>query len=152
MKSSRTSTKTPFCKICFNAKKTKQDYTSHSIKDYSSNSSGVTVCPTILNTKCSYCHNKGHWKSECPKLKKNKTIPKLDIPKPKLVKNVYFNQEDLGEIYPLIEKNKVDTNKYNILAQENCNETPNMYVPLHKPITPTKILNWADCDSDTDYD
>jgi len=54
-----------FCRVCMNVGKTEQEYRSH----YTKNASGTVLCPTILNTICTYCKNQGHFKKECPSLK-----------------------------------------------------------------------------------
>ena len=57
--------KGPFCNVCHNAGKPEEVYTSHFVKD---KPNGVVVCPTLLNQKCRYCHEKGHTPKHCPKL------------------------------------------------------------------------------------
>ena len=64
---SRTVGSSPHCKVCFDAGKTKKEYTSHFVKS-SPGPSGVVVCPTLLRNKCSICYNFGHIKSYCPDL------------------------------------------------------------------------------------
>ena len=64
---SRTVGSSPYCKVCFDAGKTKKEYTSHFVKS-SPGPSGVVVCPTLLRNKCSICYNFGHIKSYCPDL------------------------------------------------------------------------------------
>ena len=48
-----------FCKVCFDAGKHESIYKSHYVKD-KVGSNGLVVCPTLLNQKCRYCHEKGH--------------------------------------------------------------------------------------------
>ena len=55
-----------FCPVCKSAGKSKEEYTSHFVKD---RPGGVVVCPTLLNQECNYCHDKGHTIKYCPKLK-----------------------------------------------------------------------------------
>ena len=57
-----------FCNICKNNNKSMVEYTSHNTKKVI-NGAVVVVCPTILNSNCTYCKEKGHFKSECPILK-----------------------------------------------------------------------------------
>jgi len=57
--------KGPFCNVCHNAGKPEEVYTSHFVKD---KPNGVVVCPTLLNQKCRYCHEKGHTPKHCPRL------------------------------------------------------------------------------------
>lgn len=58
-----------FCNICKNNNKSVSEYTSHNTKKMV-NGARVVVCPTILNSICTYCKEKGHFKSECAVLKK----------------------------------------------------------------------------------
>jgi hypothetical protein len=62
-----------FCKVCRDAGKSEKEYTSHFTNSVPG-SKGITVCPTILSTECSFCHQRGHWASEvyCPALKEKK--------------------------------------------------------------------------------
>ena len=63
--------KKTFCKVCFDAGKTEQEYTSHFLKDRPG-PNGKVVCPTLLATECRYCHEHGHFKSHCPVLDERK--------------------------------------------------------------------------------
>jgi len=63
--------KKPFCKVCFDAGKPEQEYTSHFLKDRPG-PNGKVICPTLLATECRYCHEHGHFKSHCPDLEKRK--------------------------------------------------------------------------------
>ena len=58
----------PFCKFCKDSGKSQQEFTSHYPKD-KPGKDGKVICPTILSNECRYCHEKGHAKSHCPKLK-----------------------------------------------------------------------------------
>lgn len=49
------------CKVCIDAGKTPEEYTSHWVKDRS----GIVTCPTLLNQKCLMCGNHGHTSSYC---------------------------------------------------------------------------------------
>ena len=59
--------KIPFCPCCKSTGKSKEDYTSHFVKDQPG-PYGVVVCPTLLSQKCKYCHVKGHTPKFCPEL------------------------------------------------------------------------------------
>lgn len=59
------------CKVCKNAGKSEKEYTNHNTKTIIGNKL-VLTCPTILEAECAYCHNKGHFKAECPVLKSKK--------------------------------------------------------------------------------
>ena len=58
----------PFCKFCKDSGKSQREFTSHYPKD-KPGKDGKVICPTILSNECRYCHEKGHAKSHCPKLK-----------------------------------------------------------------------------------
>ena len=62
--------KTPYCDICFRKGLPKSDYTSHFPKSVPG-PLGIVTCPTILNSVCNSCGQKGHWASAkfCPKLR-----------------------------------------------------------------------------------
>jgi len=59
--------KKPYCKVCCDAGKPKNEYTSHWVKDLA----GKTTCPTLLNTECRYCYKLGHTAKFCQVLAKN---------------------------------------------------------------------------------
>lgn len=56
--------KTPFCKICFDAKQT--NFNTHYVRD---RPGGSVVCPYLLSLECSYCHENGHTVKYCDVLK-----------------------------------------------------------------------------------
>ena len=57
--------KAPFCKVCFDAKCSVDEYTSHFVKDQPG-PNGKVVCPTLLAQKCLICGVPGHTSSYCP--------------------------------------------------------------------------------------
>jgi hypothetical protein len=57
--------KAPFCKVCFDAKCSVGEYTSHFVKDQPG-PNGKVVCPTLLAQKCLICGIPGHTSSYCP--------------------------------------------------------------------------------------
>ena len=59
--------KTPFCKVCFDAKQPASVYQSHYVKDRPG-PHGKVVCPLLLNQECNYCHEKGHTPKQCPQI------------------------------------------------------------------------------------
>ena len=59
--------KTPFCKVCFDAKQPPSVYQSHYVKDRPG-PHGKVVCPLLLNQECAYCHEKGHTPKQCPQV------------------------------------------------------------------------------------
>jgi hypothetical protein len=50
------------CKVCIDAGKPEEIYTSHKTK----NGRGKVVCPTLLNNTCHCCKQKGHTVKYCP--------------------------------------------------------------------------------------
>jgi hypothetical protein len=62
----KTNTKQPFCKVCFDAKR--EDYNTHFLKDFSG-PQPVVLCPYLLALKCNYCKEQGHTVSYCEILK-----------------------------------------------------------------------------------
>jgi hypothetical protein len=76
------STNKSFCKVCCDAGKSEEDYTSHNVKA-SSGTKYIVVCPTLMSTTCKYCRKKGHTAKFCPILKKKekeyaKTMARTD--------------------------------------------------------------------------
>jgi hypothetical protein len=64
--------KKPYCKVCHDAGKPESVYTNHWVKSLPDNNGKTNiVCPTLLNTECSYCHNLGHTAKFCSVLEKN---------------------------------------------------------------------------------
>ena len=55
----------PFCKVCYDAKCSLDEYTSHFVKDQPG-PNGKVVCPTLLAQKCLICGIPGHTSSYCP--------------------------------------------------------------------------------------
>ena len=56
-----------FCKVCFDAGCSKDEYTSHFVRE-GLNGDAKTCCPILLANKCVYCHKKGHTRKYCKKL------------------------------------------------------------------------------------
>ena len=55
----------PFCKVCHDAGKCEEEYTSHNVRDRDGN----TICITLLNQECRFCFQTGHTVKFCPVLK-----------------------------------------------------------------------------------
>ena len=58
----------PLCKVCKDANKSVQEYSSHWTKD----NKGNVCCPTLLNQKCRYCKESGHTTKYCILLESEK--------------------------------------------------------------------------------
>jgi hypothetical protein len=54
-----------YCGVCHKAGLTEKEYTSHFTKS-TPGEKGIVICPTILNNECSFCYQKGHFKTACP--------------------------------------------------------------------------------------
>ena len=65
------------CPVCLSAGKSKEEYTSHFVRETPSPQSAVT-CPLILNNECSYCREIGHFPSTCSSLANLKREKKND--------------------------------------------------------------------------
>ena len=57
-----------FCKVCKDAGKSEEMYTSHFVRENPDRSSKV-VCPTLLSQNCGHCGVSGHTSGHCKKLK-----------------------------------------------------------------------------------
>lgn len=57
----------PFCKVCHDAGKSENEYTSHFVKS-EPGSNGKVVCPTLLAQECRYCFGYGHTAGYCPEI------------------------------------------------------------------------------------
>ena len=62
------SAKKPCCKVCKDAGKSENEYSSHYVKDLT----GQVTCPTLLSQECRFCNKKGHTISHCSELAKKK--------------------------------------------------------------------------------
>lgn len=76
------SAKKACCKVCQDAGKPENVYSTHYVKDLNGN----ITCPTLLSQECRYCHKKGHTTSHCSTLKKQKEIEE-NLKKPPLSPN-----------------------------------------------------------------
>ena len=58
-------TNTAYCSVCHSAGKSKEEYTSHYLRE-SKAPDAKTTCPYLLSITCGYCKNKGHTPKYCP--------------------------------------------------------------------------------------
>jgi hypothetical protein len=77
-----TTTKTPncgeaYCKVCFDAGRPEQEYTSHYVKDQPG-PQGKVVCPMLLNQACRICAKTGHTSSYCPEYRRRREEPRRE--------------------------------------------------------------------------
>ena len=68
------------CKVCQDAGKPEQEYTSHNIRE-TKDPSSRTVCPTLLALECRFCFKRGHTVKYCSAAKKqqNEPIKRTDV-------------------------------------------------------------------------
>ena len=66
--SPRRQARSPFCKVCYDAGKSKEEYSSHYVKD-KPGPHGKVCCPYLLSLTCRYCHKTGHTPNHCPEVK-----------------------------------------------------------------------------------
>lgn len=64
--------RTPFCKVCHDAGKSKSEYSSHYVKDRPG-PQGKVCCPYLLSLVCRYCHKSGHTPNHCPEVKQKES-------------------------------------------------------------------------------
>jgi hypothetical protein len=60
-----------YCKVCFDAGRPEQEYTSHYVKDQPG-PQGKVICPTLLNQACRICAKTGHTSSYCPEYRRRR--------------------------------------------------------------------------------
>ena len=62
--------KKPFCKVCYDAGKPEDEYSSHFVRSLPDMSGKTRVlCPILASTECPYCHKLGHTTKFCPAIK-----------------------------------------------------------------------------------
>jgi len=72
------SAKKPCCKVCKDAGKSENEYSTHYVKDLN----GQVTCPTLLSQECRFCNRKGHTISHCSELAKKKEKESRQYEKP----------------------------------------------------------------------
>jgi hypothetical protein len=70
-----------FCKVCCDAGKSEDVYTSHYVKD-APGKEGKVVCPYLLSLSCGYCKKEraGHTTRHCPELNKKEVREPISVP------------------------------------------------------------------------
>ena len=103
----------PFCKVCYQAGCSPEQYNSHYVRENPAPTSKV-VCPTLLSLKCNYCRNTGHTISHCPTLADKKKCNSRDGLKKHVLDERYkrINTDDIGDIhnydqYPMIRTSEI---------------------------------------------
>jgi len=62
-----------FCKVCYDANKSIEEYTSHFVKD-KPGQDGTIICPLLLSQKCLFCNEYGHTIKYCTLKRCNKNL------------------------------------------------------------------------------
>ena len=124
-----------FCKVCFDAGKDESIYKSHYVKD-KVGSNGLVVCPTLLNQKCRYCHEKGHTIKFCKVLQNKEKYNKK-----KMRRSTY--QETIMETkttpYNEVNNNKILNQFASLMGDDSDNEDETSNT-LTKPNTWANIV------------
>jgi hypothetical protein len=156
----------PFCKVCYDAGLSTQEFTSHFVKDQPG-PNGKVVCPTLLAQKCLICGVPGHTSSYCPdnsSVSSSSTVqkesrfamatdeiryPPHSIRLPPIQKQQQQQQQQQYRPAPRI----VYANEFPINPVDKRDEFPSLSKvrrfelpaaaasPVHSPISPKKIKN-----------
>lgn len=103
----------PFCKVCHDAGKPENEYTSHFVRSDTGPNSKV-ICPTLLAQECRYCCKNGHTVKFCPLLTdQKKTDAKI------VKKDAFLEAQDKK---PVTKKHKKKQNAYEVLEFESDSE------------------------------
>lgn len=98
---SKTQSKKPYCKVCHDAGKSEEVYTSHYVRS-DPGPNGKVTCPTLLASTCKYCSKQGHTASRCTEIaKNNKIAAKLEA------KNNYYRENNKEEVKKSTKKNNL---------------------------------------------
>ena len=100
-----------FCKVCYDAGKSEDVYTSHFVKD-APGKEGKVVCPYLLSLSCGYCKKEraGHTTRHCPELNKK------EVRAPVVVRAAAPASEKKKKQRPEPLNLNLDINKYQALA------------------------------------
>ena len=124
-----------FCKVCRDAGKVM--FTNHNVKEKNKITGEiVVVCPTLLNTYCRWCDEKGHIAKYCPVLSENNKIvqQQMQIEQKKQIaavpqkKVVVAQKMTIQSRFSLLDDNissddeKTQTNKRNIETDINSSK------------------------------
>lgn len=120
------SNKKPCCKVCQDAGKPEDVYTSHWVKDLS----GKTVCPTLLNSECRFCHKLGHTTKYC------KELEQMNKDKAKIEKKLKYQSMTKSLDVKQEQKHIKCTNMFAAFCDDNSCESDN--VDSDHDVTSTK--------------
>ena len=162
----------PFCGVCYKAGKLKDVYTNHWTKASPERNSEIT-CPTILNTVCKYCKERGHTMKYCRMLNEKKSREeKNNYNKPKQQqqqKHIYVDKDNDGyvKVSPIevrntwasvAKRNKILPRLSLVHPDELRSNEDNgkLNEPVSQPATPSIkrampiLKDWGDCIDDED--
>ena len=125
------SNKNILCKVCFDAGKSPEVYSSHYVK---SADRKRIICPTILSIKCRYCEKEGHTVKYCDALK---TFKNRDLQQ----KQFSEREREREKEDKISKKKKVDTtvkNKFSILDDEEEEEEEEEKLPSYADVLNSK--------------
>ena len=119
-----TTQKTPFCKVCMDAGKPEQTFTSHWVKD----NQGAVCCPTLLAQKCRYCDQSGHTVKFCTTLQRVNKIKDNDnrravnvLVAETLTKSINSNSNSNNK-FDALNLDSDDEADDNIISRKQCKE------------------------------
>ena len=124
-----------FCKVCFDAGKHESIYKSHYVKD-KVGSNGLVVCPTLLNQKCRYCHEKGHTIKFCKVLQNKEKYNKKKMRRTTYQENIMKTKTTLSNE---VNNNKVLNQFASLMGDDSDNEDETTNT-LTKPNTWANIV------------
>lgn len=125
----------PFCKVCKDAGKSENEYTSHWVKTNDKlTGKSITTCPTLLSQECRYCHNLGHTTKYCQEL-----VNKYD--EKKIKKQPIVKEQNKTETE---KKVRFDVLAYDSDEDEKMTSTPASDGPVPVTTTTNPVLTgWA---------
>lgn len=124
-----------FCKVCFDAGKHESIYKSHYVKD-KVGSNGLVVCPTLLNQKCRYCHEKGHTIKFCKVLQNKEKYNKKKMRRTTYQETIIETKTKLSNE---VNNNKVLNQFASLMGDDSDNEDETTNT-LTKPNTWANIV------------
>lgn len=116
----------PFCKICKDAGKSPEEYTSHNIR----NDKKKVVCPTLLNQSCFHCAGLGHTPKYCPQRKRDEKFDR---------RRNYKNKVEVDQMRKR-EKQDANARSYFGVLDEIDLDVPKTVVEVkEKPVVPKEV-------------
>ena len=142
---------TSFCKVCKDAGKSEEEYTSHYLRKSIDKSSEI-VCPTLLAAVCKFCKKTGHTIKHCTKIAMKKRGGKKAITKPlsHITRKICQPVNSSDNSFDILAgcDNTNDDNEDN--EDDDDDPSPSNVIP-HDVVTLYEITGrWADVDEDED--